>query len=348
MTQLEFIDVYKCYDPQGPWVIEGINFQIEQGELVTLLGPSGCGKTTILRMMAGLEQSSRGRILMAGRDVTQTGPAERPVSMMFQSYALFPHLRVIDNVMYGLRMQQVPESQARARAQTVLKQVGLEGLDARWPGELSGGHQQRVALARALVIEPSILLFDEPLSNLDARLRRDMRQEIRDLQQRLGLTVIYVTHDQSEAMAVSDRIMVMNRGRIAQQGSPRTLYQQPVDAFVASFMGEAMLIPAEILAGSQGIRVGSWIWPHKPDQDAGPVTLAVRPESWQLSPAGSGLAASVLGCAFMGHVYELSLETELGPLWLQCSTQVTPPATGERIGLTLNPGVVILPRTLSD
>jgi iron(III) transport system ATP-binding protein len=344
MTQLEFINVYKRFDPKGPWVVDGINFKIEQGELVTLLGPSGCGKTTVLRMMAGLEQSSRGRILMGGQDVTQTGPAERPVSMMFQSYALFPHLRVIDNVMYGLRMQHVAESQALVRAQAILKQVGLEGLDARWPAELSGGQQQRVALARALVIEPSILLFDEPLSNLDARLRRDMRQEIRALQQRLGLTVVYVTHDQSEAMAVSDRIMVMNRGRIAQQGSPRTLYEQPVDTFVASFMGEAMLIPAEILPHSQGVRVGAWIWPHKTNQPPGPVTLAVRPESWQLAPPGQGLPVTVLGCAFMGHVYELSLQTELGALWLQCSVHTTPPATGTQIGLTLGPGVVILPR----
>ena len=200
MTQLEFIDVYKRYTAAGPWVVDGANIQIQQGELVTLLGPSGCGKTTMLRMMAGLEQSNQGRILMGGQDVTYRGPAERPVSMMFQSYALFPHLDVMDNVMYGLRMQRVPESQARERARAVLKQVGLTQLEDRWPSELSGGQQQRVALARALVIEPSILLFDEPLSNLDARLRRDMRQEIRHLQQRLGLTVVYVTHDQSEAM----------------------------------------------------------------------------------------------------------------------------------------------------
>jgi iron(III) transport system ATP-binding protein len=158
---------------------------------------------------------------------------------------------------------------------------------------------------------------------------------------------VYVTHDQSEAMAVSDRIMVMNRGRIAQQGSPRTLYEQPVDAFVASFMGEAMLIPAEVLPGSQGTRVGSWLWPHTPSQAPGLVTLAVRPESWQLAPSGIGLPAVVLGCAFMGSVYELSLETELGPLWLQCSIQVSPPATGAQIGLTLGQGVVILPRTPS-
>ena len=343
MTQLEFIDVYKRYTAAGPWVVDGVNIQIQQGELVTLLGPSGCGKTTMLRMMAGLEQSNQGRILMGGQDVTYRGPAERPVSMMFQSYALFPHLDVMDNVMYGLRMQRVPESQARERARAVLKQVGLTQLEDRWPSELSGGQQQRVALARALVIEPSILLFDEPLSNLDARLRRDMRQEIRHLQQRLGLTVVYVTHDQSEAMAVSDRIMVMNQGRIVQHGTPQDLYEHPADAFVAGFMGEAMLIQADILPGSQGVRLGSWTWPHLPAQAAGPVTLAIRPEAWQLAPSGNGLAATVLSSAFMGSTFELSLQTELGHIWLQCPAQSPPPLTGSKVGLTLGRGVVILP-----
>lgn len=342
MTQLEFIDVSKRYTSTTPWVVDRVSFKIERGELVTLLGPSGCGKTSILRLIAGLELTNHGHICIADCDVTAKGPADRPVSMMFQSYALFPHLRVIDNVMYGLRMQHVPLATAQTRARAVLQQVGLADFADRWPSELSGGQQQRVALARALVIEPAILLFDEPLSNLDARLRRDMRQEIRQLQQRLGLTVVYVTHDQAEAMAVSDRIMVMNQGRIAQQGTPQDLYEHPVNTFVAGFMGEAMLIPAEVMPDRQGIRMGSWVWPHVIDHSPGSVTLAVRPEAWQLAPPGTGLTATVQHCAFMGAVYELSLHTELGDLWLQCPTHPVPPQVGQTLGLTLGRGVVVL------
>ena len=345
MTQLEFINVYKRYTPSAPWVVDGVSFTINQGELVTLLGPSGCGKTTLLRMVAGLEQVSRGKIQIGGRDVTAQGPADRPVSMMFQSYALFPHLRVLDNVMYGLRMQHVPPSEAQARAQAVLRQVGLADYGQRWPSELSGGQQQRVALARALVIEPQILLFDEPLSNLDARLRREMRQEIRQLQQRLSLTVVYVTHDQAEAMAVSDRIMVLNQGRIEQQGTPRELYEHPTNAFVAGFMGEATLVPADVLPLQEGIRIGSWTWSCPMAHPPGPVTLAVRPEAWQLAPLGTGLRATVQHSAFMGSVMELSLHTELGNLWLQCPTHPDPPTAGTEIGLTLSHAVVVLPRS---
>jgi iron(III) transport system ATP-binding protein len=348
MTQLEFIDVYKRYSPSTPWVVSGVNIKINQGELVTLLGPSGCGKTTILRMIAGLEQSSQGQICIAGQDVTSMGPAERPVSMMFQSYALFPHLNVLDNVMYGLRMQRVPNSHAQDRALGVLEQVGLAEFAHRWPSELSGGQQQRVALARSLVIEPKILLFDEPLSNLDARLRREMRQEIRQLQQRLNLTVVYVTHDQGEAMAVSDRIVVLNHGQVEQQGSPQELYEHPANAFVARFMGEAMLIPGEVLPDQQGIRIGSWTWRGQVTHAPGAVSLAVRPEAWQLAPPGTGLRASVQHRAFMGAVFELSLRTELGDLWLQCPTHPSPPSVGAEIGLTLGPGVVILPRPLES
>ena len=211
----------------------------DSGTLVTLLGPSGCGKTTTLRMIAGLELPSEGRILIAGRDVTGLGATQRDVSMVFQSYALFPHMSVLENVCYGLRRSGLARDEATRRAREGLETVGLAGYDERQPSELSGGQQQRVAVARALVLKPSVLLFDEPLSNLDARLRRQMREEIRELQQRLGLTVVYVTHDQQEAMAVSDRIIVMNAGRIEQQGSPRELYERPATPFLARFMGES-------------------------------------------------------------------------------------------------------------
>src|SRR6185369_7240921 len=209
----------------APLAVKGISFNVARGTLTTILGPSGCGKTTTLRMIAGLESPTSGQIVIAGKDVTTLGPADRNVSMMFQSYALFPHMNVVENVMYGLRMSGVAKTAARKRAVEALRNVGLVGFDERLPSELSGGQQQRVALARALVLEPAVLLFDEPLSNLDARLRREMREEIRALQQRLKLTVAYVTHDQSEALAVSDQIIVMDRGTIAQQGTPRDLYE---------------------------------------------------------------------------------------------------------------------------
>ncbi|MCC2634409.1 MAG: transporter ATP-binding protein [Ramlibacter sp.] len=211
-TGIEFRNVTKRYgaDPAAPLAVQGISFAVERGTLVTILGPSGCGKTTTLRMIAGLEAPTSGQILIDGRDVTTLGPSDRNVSMMFQSYALFPHMDVLENVSYGLRMSGEPKEAARRRAADALR-----------------NQQQRVALARALVLEPAVLLFDEPLSNLDARLRREMREEIRALQQRLQLTVAYVTHDQSEALAVSDRIIVMDHGVIAQAGSPQELAVRP-------------------------------------------------------------------------------------------------------------------------
>ena len=237
-VSVEFRDVVKRYG--AATAVAGVSFTVEAGTLVTLLGPSGCGKTTTLRMIAGLELPSEGRILIAGRDVTNLSATQRDVSMVFQSYALFPHMSVLENVCYGLRrsgLAKAKRQRPRARGAEAGRAGGLT--TQRQPSELSGGQQQRVAVARALVLKPSVLLFDEPLSNLDARLRRQMREEIRELQQRLGLTVVYVTHDQQEAMAVSDRIIVMNAGRIEQQGSPRDLYERPATPFLARFMGES-------------------------------------------------------------------------------------------------------------
>jgi iron(III) transport system ATP-binding protein len=244
---VEFQTVSKYYDAKAGSkpAVDAISFQIEKGSLTTLLGPSGCGKTTTLRMIAGLETPSVGRVLIDGQDVTELGPAQRNVSLVFQSYALFPHMTVLENVAYGPSVSGFSKSDAQVKANIALETVGLTGYGLRMPSELSGGQQQRVAVARALVLEPSVLLFDEPLSNLDARLRRQMREEIRGLQQRLKLTVAYVTHDQSEALAVSDKIIVMNQGKIAQQGSPRELYELPNSEFVAGFMGEAALMKAQ-------------------------------------------------------------------------------------------------------
>src|SRR6187455_899145 len=263
---IEFRDVTKRYGHVT--AVDNVSFDIGAGTLVTLLGPSGCGKTTILRMLAGLELPSSGTIRISGEDVTSRPAAERDVSMVFQSYALFPHMSVLENVRYGLVVSGKAKPEADERARGALATVGLTGLDARLPSELSGGQQQRVAVARALVLEPSVLLFDEPLSNLDARLRRQMREEIRDLQQRLSLTVVYVTHDQAEAMAVSDRIIVMNRAVIAQEGAPRELYEQPRDPFVAGFMGDANRVRGTLARRDEtraDVRVGplSMLLPHR-------------------------------------------------------------------------------------
>jgi iron(III) transport system ATP-binding protein len=314
---IEFRNVSKRYGDDGtaPLAVRDISFEVAKGTLTTILGPSGCGKTTTLRMIAGLESPTSGQILIGGQDVTTLGPAQRNVSMMFQSYALFPHMDVIGNVMYGLRMSGLPKEPARARATEMLRNVGLVGFDERLPSELSGGQQQRVALARALVLEPEVLLFDEPLSNLDARLRREMRDEIRAIQQRLGLTVAYVTHDQGEALAVSDQIIVMDHGVIAQRGTPQQLYETPASEFVAGFMGEAMLFPAMADAAGQ-VNLGPLRITPRQEVAPGPVKVAVRPEAWSIGPPGAGLMGRLAKSSYLGSHHEYTFETELGPVFV--------------------------------
>ncbi|MCX7272413.1 MAG: ATP-binding cassette domain-containing protein [Burkholderiales bacterium] len=305
--------------PGAPLVLKAIDVVIPKGTITTFLGPSGCGKTTLLRLIAGLDAPVSGRILIDGQDVTDRGPAERNVCMVFQNYALFPHLSVIGNVGYGLSVSGVPRDETRQRAQAALASVGLAGLDQRLPGELSGGQQQRVALARALVLEPSAMLFDEPLSNLDARLRRSMRQEIRQLQQRLGLTVAYV---------------VMQAGTIAQAGRPRDLYERPASLFVAGFLGEALSFDA--MAQADGtVRIGSLTLHAPPPLAAGPVTVAVRPQAWQIAAPGQGLAGRVIDCAYLGSHLELSVDTALGVLLVIAGDVSQDWRPGQDIGLTL-------------
>ena len=318
MNGIEFQNISKRYGSASsdPLVVDNISFVVPTGTLTTILGPSGCGKTTTLRMIAGLETPSAGRILINGEDVTALGPAQRNVSLVFQSYALFPHMSVIENVSYGLRMSGQPVAQARHKAHAMLETVGLVGLDERMPSALSGGQQQRVALARALALEPAVLLFDEPLSNLDARLRRAMREELRSLQQRLQLTVAYVTHDQSEALAVSDQIIVMNRGTIAQSGSPSDLYEQPRSEFVAGFMGEAMLFDG-VSHGASSAQFGPLKIPAPAALQGGPVKIAVRPEAWLVRPASSaGLAARLLKRTYLGSIMEYTFASTLGEIFV--------------------------------
>ena len=333
---IEFRHITKRYgDANSPLVVKSISFTVPKGTLTTILGPSGCGKTTTLRMIAGLEAPTGGQILIEGRDVTTLGPAERNVSMVFQSYALFPHMDVLANVSYGLSVSGVAKAETARRATAAMASVGLDGFGTRLPSELSGGQQQRVALARALVLEPAVLLFDEPLSNLDARLRRSMREEIRSLQQRLGLTVAYVTHDQAEALAVSDQIIVMDHGVIAQAGTPHDLYERPGSEFVAGFMGEAMLFDGNSLADGS-VQLGPINIPRAQAMAPGQVKVAVRPEAWQVLPAGQGeLHGMVEKSAYLGSLHEYTFATELGPIFVVSPDLERVWKQGDTIGLRL-------------
>jgi iron(III) transport system ATP-binding protein len=289
-----------------------------------------------------------GTIAIGGHDVTRIPPSERDVSMVFQSYALFPHMTVLDNVSYGLTVARLPKGEIAEKAHVALATVGLTGFDARLPSELSGGQQQRVAVARALVLEPGVLLFDEPLSNLDARLRRQMREEIRELQQRLSLTVVYVTHDQSEAMAVSDRIIVMNKATIAQEGAPRDLYEQPKDVFVAGFMGDAnrvrgVLTRIDDRLGDLAIGPLTVTLAHRGLAN-GVVDVSIRPEAIEFraeNDADQGLAGTVRKTAYIGGLMEYTVDTAIGPLFIVNMAVDRPLAVGAVVSLVLaNHGVV--------
>jgi iron(III) transport system ATP-binding protein len=333
--------------------VDRVDFTVERGTLVTLLGPSGCGKTTTLRLIAGLEMASDGRLLIDGEDVTHRPAYERDVSMVFQSYALFPHMTVMENVSYGLHNSGLKRRQIAAMAAEKLTAVGLSGFEKRFPSELSGGQQQRVAVARAIVLEPKVLLFDEPLSNLDAKLRRRVREDIRALQQRLGLTVVYVTHDQEEALAVSDRIIVMKDARIVQDGTPRDLYERPADRFIADFIGNANILAvtvardngdmARITLGGLELEL-----PHR-GVAAGPGAMGVRPQAFRLSagePEAGEIAGTIRKAAYLGsHMeYELLLDAIDGEVFVIDGNVATPHAVGARVRVGIDPsGAAIIP-----
>lgn len=316
--------------------LKPLSLDIAPGTLVTLLGPSGCGKTTTLRLIAGLESATEGKILIGGQDVTHLTATYRRVSMVFQSYALFPHMTVLENVGYGLTVKGTPKAEVRDRAEAGLEQVGLKGFGARLPSELSGGQQQRVAVARAIVLEPEVLLLDEPLSNLDAKLRRHVREEIRQIQQRLGLTAVYVTHDQEEAMAVSDRIIVMKNAEIAQEGAPCDLYDRPASAFIADFIGDANLLPVEVTRAGETTDLRlldrtltlPLAWPAP-----GPAQLVLRPHQLRLTrdPGPRTLPAEVSYAAWLGNSVQYTLTTPAGPLFAITPPDGTPFAKGDSL-----------------
>ncbi len=334
-TAIEFVDVVKRYGTAT--AVDRINFSIAKGELVTFLGPSGCGKTTSLRLIAGLELPSEGQVKIAGRDVSRDPASERNVGMVFQSYALFPHMSVLENVAYGPTIRGVSKLEAREKAREILDQVGLAGLEARLPSELSGGQQQRVAVARAIVQQPDVLLFDEPLSNVDAKLRRKVRAEIRDLQQRFGLTAVYVTHDQEEALAVSDRIVVMKMGQIAQIGTPAELYERPASAFVADFIGDANLIEGRVEGGV--FHAAHLSLPVQAED--GTFTATIRPERIRLAPGG---AATILSASYLGSRMEYVVSDE--DLEFLVSRPISDPrlTAGDNVDLQIDPTDLILVR----
>lgn len=366
MTQLnsraasvEFRGVSKIYGTDVT-AVDNVSLRVEAGELVTLLGPSGCGKTTTLRMIAGLEMVSSGQVFIGDTDVSKLPATDRDVSMVFQSYALFPHMSVMENVCYGLKMSKIAKSEIGDRAQRGLDIVGLSGYGSRLPSELSGGQQQRVAVARALVLEPQVLLFDEPLSNLDAKLRRQVRDDIREIQTSLGLTVVYVTHDQEEALAVSDRIIVMNNATIAQTGTPRELYDMPVSEFVADFIGEANILDATVTdvhtdpaSGTDmaTVSIGN-ITATIPAraQGPGPARVAVRPSRVRLSELGAANSAvgTINKATYAGSHMEYRVNTAIGDIFVVTGPDVTGSddelATGDAVSVTFaERGPVLLP-----
>ncbi|WFU44205.1 ABC transporter ATP-binding protein [Bradyrhizobium sp. CB82] len=331
MSFLELDRVGKQFGPQT--VVDNFSLAVERGEFISFLGPSGCGKTTTLQMIAGFLEPSRGAIRLEGRDMIKVHPAKRGLGIVFQSYALFPHMTAAENVAFGLEMRSVPRDKRAERVRAALAMVGLKGLEERYPRRMSGGQQQRVALARALVIQPSVLLLDEPLSNLDAKLREEMQIELRQIQRTIGTTTILVTHDQNEAMSLSDRIVVMSQGKIEQIGTPQQTYERPASAFVSQFLGKTNDFAATIDRSAQPARLvaGSWHAPA-PVGVTGPVTISLRPE--RISFADAGLAAKIVTRIFQGNHWLFQCETECGPAIVIRQNDGTPqPAEGEAVRL---------------
>jgi len=354
---LEVTAIDKSFDHK--LVLRDVSFTVEEGEIVCLLGPSGCGKTTILRIVAGLEAPSAGNVVFGGRSLRDVPVHERGFGLMFQDYALFPHKDVAANVAFGLRMQSLPRTQIAARVAEMLALVGMEGYEARRVYELSGGEQQRVALARSLAPGPRLLMLDEPLGSLDRARREELMNELRAILKRVGLTAIYVTHDQEEAFAVSDRVLIMRAGRIVQRGTPQEVYRQPASAWVARFLGLSNLVPARRATGpgTQPLQVDTPLgrMALKDGEPAPPAgqeaILLIRPEAAHLvgdeaSPAGATVQGRVLRCSFRGSHYLLEIEHESGQNLtfelLLGAGQL--PRRGEEVALALRPEALSLLR----
>ncbi|MBL3540566.1 ABC transporter ATP-binding protein [Aminivibrio sp.] len=350
---LELSNVSKIFrkDRERVRAVDNVSMTVAPGEMVTFLGPSGCGKTTTLRMVAGFEIPSGGTITIDGQDVTNVPVNRRDIGFVFQNYALFPHMSVFENVAYGLRVKGDREEEIRRKVREGLDLVGLTKAEKRFPNQLSGGEQQRVALARVLVLQPRVLLMDEPLSNLDAKLRIHMRTEIRRIQKHLNITCLYVTHDQGEALTMSDRIMVMNRGKVEQIGAPMEIYSDPSSLFVADFIGQANIIPGEVLSAENGmvsVALAGITVPVRAVKNAflapgDTAAVVVRPENL-LPSEGEGMKGSVLTATFLGGRMEYEVSLESGQTVLSFDPFLPGKrmwAEGERLSLSFDPAVAV-------
>ncbi|HLH30798.1 MAG TPA: ABC transporter ATP-binding protein [Terriglobia bacterium] len=348
MTSLTLEALTKTF-PRAGKVVDSIDLEIRNGEFFTLLGPSGCGKSTTLRMIAGFEEPSTGRILFDGNDVTHDPPNRRDIGFVFQNYALFPHLSVYKNVAFGLQVRRIPSHEMAERVSAALKEVQLTGLDNARVDQLSGGQQQRVALARALVIRPRLLLLDEPLSNLDAKLREETRAALRTLHMSTRVTTIYVTHDQSEAMAMSDRIAVLHKGRIHQLGTPEEIYERPATRFVADFIGRNNVIDATIKSSSgdsvvvafeNGREIPIQRTQRAPDVDLSTgarVAACIRAESLRLTSEGGIFSGIVHDVEYSGPVRSCSIESDAGKLEVELASSAGRLNAGQRVTLAVHP-----------
>jgi len=325
----------------GEVAVEDVDLEVAAGEFLTLLGPSGCGKSTLLRIIAGLTEPDRGRVWLEGEEVQDLPAHRRRTAMVFQSYALFPHMTVARNVAFGLIMRGLDRQQIQRKVGDALALVELEGLAGRYPRELSGGQQQRVALARALVTEPKVLLLDEPLSNLDAKLRDRLRIELRALQRRLALTTIFVTHDQAEAMALSDRIAVMTKGRLVESGTPEEIYSRPKSRFAAEFVGVANLLPGELRDEVVTTAVGRFAVSAQ-SVPAGEVAICLRPEDIAFSAEGPGLQGRLTHVTFAGPFQDCIVALEPSGLLLRAHVPVRPWHIGERVAVRLPARAAVL------
>ncbi len=333
---IRFENVTKQYNSDPP-VLRDITFELERGKFYTLLGPSGCGKTTILRLIAGFVQPTSGEIYFDGQEIANVPPDKRRVNTIFQDYALFPHLNVFENVAFGLRIKRMKPDVIEAKVREALRFVNLEGMEMREITELSGGQQQRVAVARAIVNEPEVLLLDEPLSALDLKLRSEMQYELRELQKDLGITFVFVTHDQEEALAMSDEIFVLNNGVIQQRGTPKDIYDEPINRFVADFIGESNIVPGimirDYLVEFVGKRFECVDKGFDPNE---PVEIVIRPEDLRITQKDQGkLQVRVDSQLFRGVHYEICCYDEDGNEWLVHSTRRA--MVGEEIGLDFDP-----------
>lgn len=317
-------------------VVKDFNLPIEKGEFVSLLGPSGCGKTTVLRMVAGFETPSSGSITIDGQDVTGLKPNARNIGMVFQAYALFPNLTVAQNVAFGLKVKGVDKGEAEARVTEMLRLIGLPDLGGRYPYQLSGGQQQRVALARALAVRPRVLLLDEPLSALDAKIRVSLRTEIREIQRELGITTVFVTHDQEEALSMSDRVVVMNGGIAEQVGAPFEVYNRPRTRFVATFVGTLNLFEGEAAGG--GVKIAGAVIPLADAPKTGRISVALRPEALHLGKGEVTLPATVEGVEFLGSILRLRVRVAgvIAALDTFNRADAPPPAVGSEVEVSFS------------